>query len=51
MMAPQNVLLVRCSVSRLTKLGTLKCDERAWFSSSELLEGEKRRYAEKGGWK
>jgi hypothetical protein len=41
MMAPQNVPLVRCSTGRLTRLDTLKRDEKMWFSSSELLEGKK----------
>ena len=43
MMAPQSVLLVRCSMGRLTRLGTLKRDEKAWFSSSERLGGNKKK--------
>ena len=42
-MAPQSVLLVRCSISRLTRLGTLERDEKAWLSSSELVKADKRK--------
>jgi hypothetical protein len=42
-MASQSVLLVRCSISRLTRLGTLERDEKAWLSSSELVNADKRK--------
>jgi hypothetical protein len=42
-MAPQSVLLVRCSIGWLTRLSTLKRDEKVWFSSSELVKAYRRK--------
>lgn len=42
MVAPQSVPFVRCSMGRLTRLGTLERDGKAWSSSSERIERDKK---------